>query len=108
MLEALTPLLALFVVLCGFSAVVSPIMGRRLDPFFLSRPIGRWALRLPARICRWLSCVLNRWSRQAWLLGNRTQSLLLKIFLYLSSAALGTIGLLLTIPAELLGEIKRL
>lgn len=108
MLEALTPLLALFVVLCGFSIVVSPMLGRRLDPFLLSRPIGRWAMRLPARICRGLSRVFNRWSDQAWQHAHRTQSLFLKMFLYLASAALGTIGLLLTIPAELLGDIPRL
>ncbi len=108
MLEALASLLVLFIVLCGLSVVVSPMMGRHLDPFFLSRPVGRWAIRLPARTCRGTSRIFNRWSRQAWLHGNRTQSLFLKIFLYLSSATLGTIGLLLTIPAELLGDLPKL
>ena len=108
MLEALTSLLTLFIVLCAFSVVVSPMLGRRLDPFLLSRPIGRVAIRLPARAVHWLSRRFNHWSGQAWKRAYRTQSLSLKIFLFFASAALGTLGLLLTIPGEILGEVKRL
>ncbi|KKT93469.1 MAG: hypothetical protein UW94_C0006G0039 [Parcubacteria group bacterium GW2011_GWA2_45_14] len=108
MLEALTPILALLLTLYALSVVVSPMIGRRLDPFFLARPIARWMIRLPARACRWLSKLFDRWSGLAWKRANRTQFVPLKITLYLTSAALGMTGMLLTIPAELLGEIKRL
>ena len=108
MLEALTPILALLLTLYGLSVVVSPMIGRRLDPFFLVRPIARWIIRLPARTFRWLSQLFNRWSGLAWKRANRTQSVPLKLTLYLTSAALGTTGMLLTIPAELLGEMKRI
>jgi hypothetical protein len=106
-MDAITPILTLLVILCGFSVLISPVLGRPLDPFILTRPLARWFTRLPARLFRRLARMFNQLSRASWKRADRSSSLLLKLSLYAASATLGSVGLFLTIPAELLGDIPK-
>ena len=103
----LAQLIVLFIALCALSVMVSPLFGRGLDPFFLTRPFTRWGMRLPARFCRGMSRGFNRLYGASWREAMRTRSLLLKLVLFPTSAVCAATALAFAIPAEILGEIRR-
>lgn len=103
----LAQLLVLLIVFCGLGIMLSPMFGRGLDPFLLTRPFGRWAIRLPVRFFRSLSRFFHRLSSASWREAMRTRSLVLKLLLFPTSAAFGATALAFAIPAEILGEIRR-
>ena len=62
-ITAITVMLVLLSILISMPRVM---MGHKLDPLLLIRPIGRWFMRLPARNFRNASNLLYRWGRQLW------------------------------------------
>lgn len=66
MQELLSFILLLAIISCGLSIMLSPLTGKKMDPFLLLRPIGRYAKRLSRRSLTGFFKTLKQWTRSTW------------------------------------------
>ncbi len=94
-------------VMLALLGVLITLPSGKVDSFFLLRPVGRYLFRMPARACRQMSKLCYHWSRTTWRQASRSPWYM-SVALATLSAALGIIGFVLSIPADILGtSVKR-
>ena len=86
-----------------FSIMRRPFSNRGIDPILVFRPIGRFLKKKVRRLFKGSLKQLKSWRRSAWRQAGLTANVAGKMLLYLVWAALFMGGVLLSIPAEIIG-----
>lgn len=108
-MQEFVSLVVLLVVLsCGLSIMLSPLTGRKMDPFLLARPFGQYAKKVSKRGLTGALKTCKKWTRSSWRAAqNPRQHILLRLLLYGLATVCGIGVAILAIPADIFSSGKK-
>lgn len=102
-------LLKLAIISCGISVMASGFRSKKgMDPWLILRPIGRFTWRSTRRTVPKLAKALCNGANSMWRHARHPRTPVpAKVCLYPLSVLVGICGIAVSIPAYILGEIKK-